>query len=175
MCIRDSTWSSTNATSCAASGGWSGAKSTSGSASTGVLTAATSYTLTCTGSGGSKSETASVTVTSSNVVSIVPQFAALTLAQKQQFTATVPGNAAAKWSVDGVVGGDAAAGTISASGLYSPGSAVGTHTIGATSAANSSQSGTASVAVTDLAGVFTRHGDGARTGENLQELSLIHI
>jgi hypothetical protein len=114
----------------------------------------------------------SVTVTSSNVVTIAPKFAPLTLLEKQQFTASVPGNAAAQWSVDGVAGGDAAAGTISASGLYAPGSAVGAHTIGATSAANASQTGTATVAVTDLAGIFTRHADGARTGENLQEYAL---
>jgi hypothetical protein len=106
------------------------------------------------------------------VVVITPQFSALTLSQKQQFAATVPGNAAAKWAVDGISGGNATVGMISAGGLYSPGSAVGTHTIDATSAANSSQSGTASVAVTDLAGVFTRHGDGARTGQNLQEYAL---
>ena len=166
------TWSSTRATSCTASGGWSGAKATSGSASTGNLTATTSYTLTCTGAGGSTAVSAPVTVTTSNVVAITPQFSALTLSQKQQFSATVPGNAVAEWAVDGISGGNASVGVISASGLYSPGSAVGTHTIGATSAANSSQSGTASVAVTDLAGVFTRHNDAARTGQNLQEYAL---
>jgi hypothetical protein len=128
--------------------------------------------LTCSGAGGSKSATTDVTVTSSNLVAVAPRFAALTLKQKQKFTATVPGNAAASWSVDGVVGGNATVGKISASGLYSPGSAVGTHTIDATSVANSAQSGTATVAVTDLAGVFTRHGDGARTGQNLHEYAL---
>src|ERR1700676_3737871 len=46
------TWRSTNATSCAASGGWSGTQATSGTQSTGGLTASTSYSLTCTGSGG---------------------------------------------------------------------------------------------------------------------------
>jgi hypothetical protein len=165
-------WNSTNATSCAASAGWSGAKATSGSTSTGTLTVTTSYKLTCSGAGGSKSATAGVTVTSSNSVAVQPRFTALTLSQKQQFTATVPGNAAATWSVDGVVGGNATVGNINASGLYSPGSAVGTHTIDATSVANSSQSGTATVAVTDLAGIFTRHEDGARTGQNLQEYAL---
>lgn len=166
------TWSSTKATACMASGGWSGVKATSGSTSTGNLSTTTSYTLTCTGAGGSAAATASVTVTSSNLVAIQPQFSALTLSQKQQFAATVPGNAAAKWTVDGISGGNATVGTVSASGLYSPGSAVGTHTIGATSAANAAQTGTASVAVTDLAGIFTRHGDGARTGQNLQEYAL---
>ena len=40
-------WSSTNATRCTASGGWTGSKATSGSQSTGPLTATTSFTLTC--------------------------------------------------------------------------------------------------------------------------------
>ncbi len=56
-------WSSTNATSCTASGAWTGSKATSGSQSTGALTANKSYTMTCTGAGGSASKTASVTVT----------------------------------------------------------------------------------------------------------------
>ncbi|KKP77881.1 MAG: hypothetical protein UR77_C0011G0003 [Candidatus Nomurabacteria bacterium GW2011_GWC2_35_35] len=46
------TWSSTNATSCTASGDWSGAKAISGTQSTGALTASKTYTLTCTGPGG---------------------------------------------------------------------------------------------------------------------------
>src|SRR3954469_699196 len=56
------TWSSTNATSCTASGDWSGAKATSGSQSTGALTASGNFTLTCTGAGGSASASATVTV-----------------------------------------------------------------------------------------------------------------
>ena len=56
------TWSSTNASSCTASGGWSGSKATSGTQSTGTLGATTSYTLTCTGSGGSVGKTVAVTV-----------------------------------------------------------------------------------------------------------------
>jgi trimeric autotransporter adhesin len=56
-------WSSTNATSCTASGGWSGSETTSGSKSTGALTANTSYTVTCTGTGGSATQSATITVT----------------------------------------------------------------------------------------------------------------
>ena len=56
-------WSAANATSCTASGGWSGSKATSGTQSTGALTANASYTLTCTGTGGSASKSAAVTVT----------------------------------------------------------------------------------------------------------------
>lgn len=55
-------WNATNATSCTASGGWSGAKATSGSESTGTLTTSTTYTLTCMGPGGSVSDSASVSI-----------------------------------------------------------------------------------------------------------------
>ncbi len=58
------TWSSTNATSCTASGGtgWSGTEATSGTLS---LTVSTNETLTlaCTGAGGSASQTVSITAT----------------------------------------------------------------------------------------------------------------
>jgi hypothetical protein len=57
------TWSSTNTTSCTASGSWSGNKPLSGSSSTGNLTASSTYTLTCAGVGGSVTVNASVTVT----------------------------------------------------------------------------------------------------------------
>ena len=54
------TWSSTNVTSCNASGGWSGTKAVSGSQSTGTLTANTTYILTCTGTGGSANQSTTV-------------------------------------------------------------------------------------------------------------------
>src|SRR5512140_1570353 len=56
------TWNATNATGCAASGGWTGAKATSGSQSTGALAATTTFTLVCTGAGGSASGSSTVTV-----------------------------------------------------------------------------------------------------------------
>ena len=59
------TWSSTNATSCTASGGWSGTEPVSGTFSTGGLSSDTTYTLTCSGAGGSASQSATVTVGSS--------------------------------------------------------------------------------------------------------------
>ena len=165
-------WSSTNATSCSASGAWSGAKRTSGRTSTRALKVNTSYTLTCSGAGGSNSAATTVTVSGSDPVVVAPQLAPLTRLQTQQFAATIPGGGAVTWSVEGVTGGNAAVGKISATGLYSPGSAVGLHTIAATSVANTSQAGTALVAVTDLAGIYTHHDDVARTGQNLQEYAL---
>jgi hypothetical protein len=61
----DLTWSSENATSCAAAGGWSGAKPTSGTATSAALTANTTFKLTCTGPGGNASQSVTVTISSS--------------------------------------------------------------------------------------------------------------
>ncbi len=57
------TWSSTNATSCTASGAWSGTEATSGSSTVSPTVIGTaSYTLACTGSGGTATGTASLSV-----------------------------------------------------------------------------------------------------------------
>ena len=56
------TWTTTEATVCTASGAWSGARATSGSASTGALTVTSTFVLTCTGPGGSAREAVTVTV-----------------------------------------------------------------------------------------------------------------
>ncbi|MCX6701588.1 MAG: hypothetical protein NTX96_00065, partial [Candidatus Zambryskibacteria bacterium] len=56
------TWSSTNATSCTASGDWSGTKVISGSELQNNLTSNKNYTITCIGAGGSASANANVTV-----------------------------------------------------------------------------------------------------------------
>jgi len=56
-------WTVTNATSCTASGGWSGSKNaTSGSENTGALTTETTFTLSCTGTGGTTADSVTVTV-----------------------------------------------------------------------------------------------------------------
>jgi hypothetical protein len=57
------TWSSTGATSCTASGTWSGSEATAGSYTTAALTATSNYTLSCTGTSGTTSATVTVTVT----------------------------------------------------------------------------------------------------------------
>jgi len=54
-------WSTSNATSCSASGGWSGSRNTSGTQAVSP-TVNTTYRLTCTGGGGSGTDTVSVTV-----------------------------------------------------------------------------------------------------------------
>src|SRR3989344_1466322 len=57
------TWSSTSATSCTASGGWSGTKAISGSQLITSITASATYILSCTGTGGTTAQNVSVTVT----------------------------------------------------------------------------------------------------------------
>ena len=165
------TWDSTNAASCTAGDGWSGTLPSSGTQVTSAVSATTSYTLSCTGAGGSSS-VASATLTVSSVsMSVAPQNAALTLNRTQQFVATVPGGGEAVWTVDGIANGNSTVGTITAAGVYSAGVA-GIHTIVATSLANSAQSASAVAAVTDLAGVYTYHNDAARDGANTQEYAL---
>lgn len=56
-------WTSTNTTSCTASAGWSGAKATVGSEVISGISIATTYTLGCTGTGGSVSRSVTVNVT----------------------------------------------------------------------------------------------------------------
>jgi hypothetical protein len=66
------TWSSSNATSCTASDGWTGTKVTSGSESTGNLTTNKTYALSCTGAGGTINKSVSVTVTAPPVNDTTP-------------------------------------------------------------------------------------------------------
>ncbi len=68
------TWNSTNATACTATGAWSGAKTVNGTQSTGVLSTVgtQTYTLTCTGTGGSVTNSVSVAVTAGTVITPVP-------------------------------------------------------------------------------------------------------
>ncbi len=58
------TWSSTDATTCTASGAWSGPKDTSGSEMSGALASTSTFSLTCTGAGGSVQRSVTVTVNS---------------------------------------------------------------------------------------------------------------
>jgi hypothetical protein len=103
-------------------------------------------------------------------ITVSPKQAALVVStQIQQFKCSV---ANVTWSVDGVAGGNASVGTISVSGLYTPPAVAGVHVVKATTVAAPHVSGTATVAVTDLAGVFTYHNDKARSGVNSRELAL---
>ncbi len=87
-------------------------------------------------------------------VSISPSHASLFLGETQQFQVTVTGasNASVTWQVNGVAGGNAAAGTISANGLYGapailPASA--SITVGAVSQANAEAGASATATLKD--------------------------
>ena len=125
-----------------------------------------------------KTATATVTVTQ-GVLSVLvhPNRAAVTMSASQtvQITATVandPQNLGVTWQVDGSNGGNAATGTVSATGLFTPGTQPGQHTVTAVSNANASVSASTMVAVTDLTGVYLHHNDPQRTGQNLKEYGL---
>ena len=115
-------------------------------------------------------------VGTSVTVTVSPKRGAVTASQSQQIMATVtdPQNGGVSWSVDGINSGSSAVGTVSATGLFTPGSQIGLHTVTATSNSNPSVSASASIAVTDLKGVFTYHNDPARTRPELARVCLDH-
>ena len=116
--------------------------------------------------------------TSNVTVSVSPHLTALSTSQPQTFTATLSGGTGTVlWFVDGVQNGNGSVGTIASTGdttaLYSPSASTspGNHSITA-QVSGGAMSPSASVAVTDLAGVFTNHNDNARTGQNIKEYAL---
>src|ERR1700686_5392662 len=80
-------------------------------------------------------------------VAISPTSAPLTAGATQQFAATVQGstNTAVTWSVDNVSGGNSGSGTVNPIGLYTAPSQAGSHTVTATSVADTSKSANANV------------------------------
>ena len=102
-------------------------------------------------------------------LSINPHLAVLTPTRTQQFTVNFA--SAVNWSVDGVAGGSASSGTITAAGFYSPPAGAGTHVVAATTA-DLSLSTNAIVYVTTNPGMFTHHNDNLRTGQNQNETVL---
>ncbi len=95
--------------------------------------------------------TISITVSGSTAVavSVSPTSATLSIGQQKQFTATVSNSSdtSVTWSVDGISGGNSTVGTISASGLYTAPNTAGNHAVQATSVADTTASGSASVTV----------------------------
>jgi hypothetical protein len=64
-------WSTSDATSCTAAGGWTGSRAVGGSESVGPINDDTSFTLVCDGPGGSTSQSVAVAAIDSSVVPIV--------------------------------------------------------------------------------------------------------
>ena len=116
-----------------------------------------SHTVTATSaaSGTSSASTAVSVQTSSGSTAVALSCAGwnpVNVGGSMLFTATVTGstNTAVTWSVDGVAGGNATAGTFKGSGstvLYLAPAAAGSHTVTATSAADETKSGSTAVTV----------------------------
>ncbi|MGB8887736.1 MAG: Ig-like domain-containing protein [Candidatus Korobacteraceae bacterium] len=135
--------------------------------STGLATGAAPGSTTIQAALGAINGSTSLTVTAG--FSVRPRAAVVTFTQTQQFTAT-SGFGTVTWSVDGVVGGSPATGTITTNGLYTPPTSAGSHTVTATT--NQQQSANATVYVSNYAGTFTYHNDNLRTGQNNNETVL---
>jgi hypothetical protein len=109
-----------------------------------------------------------------STVTISPRAASMTSQQTQSYVGSISGvvSSAVTWAVDGVIGGNATVGTISASGLYTPPATAGRHAIKAASTADPTQKAVSFAYVTNYAGTLTYHNDAMRTGQNLAETVL---
>ena len=104
-------------------------------------------------------------------VSILPKRGGLTVSQSLKFTATVqsdPSNQGVTWTASG----GSFTNTTSSSAIYQAPTNTGSYTITATSVLDPTKSATATIGVTDLAGVITYHNSGSRSGVNSQEYAL---
>lgn len=140
-------WSATNSpTSCIASGSWSGAKSASGSQSTGVITMAGSYTYTllCSNSAGSNSKSVVLTVIAVPVVTLTANPSTITAGGTHTLTWSATNSptsctAGGSWSgVKAASGGPVTVGPINTAGSY----------LYSLSCTNAGGTGTANVPVT---------------------------
>jgi hypothetical protein len=133
-----------------------------------VLLTASACTLGCVGVGTGSVAPPPPPPTSSIRVTVTPASAAVILGNTQAFAATVTNtnNASVSWSVNGVAGGNAAVGTITAGGVYTApadlpanaGTAPATAAVqvAATSQADTTKSATSAVTITsDVAIVLT--------------------
>jgi Putative Ig domain len=106
-------------------------------------------------------------------VAISPRAAALTIGEAASLSVTTNDPLGVTWSLTPAAGSFAPVQSISgASTTFMAPGAAGTYTITATSVTNPAFSGTISLGVTDLAGVFTYRNDGARDAVNAQEYAL---
>ncbi len=173
------------ALSCATANGCgslSATTSTSGTAVTytapGTVPSPATVTITATSvADGTKAASATITITASAPagpvsVTISPKVMGLAVSQSLALTATVTadvGAAGVTWTASSGTFSAQAAGTATYVAPSSPGAGI---TITATSKVDPTKSATATIAVTDLAGMTTYHNDLARDGANNQEYLL---
>jgi chitodextrinase len=141
------------------------------------LTAATaySYRVRATDAAGNLSGYSNVASTSTPAtgsvsVTVTPKRAGVTISQTLALTATVANDVGAAGVTWSTTGGTLAGPTLTAATFSS--AAAGSFTITATSNFDNTQSASATIGVTDLAGVLTYHNDLSRDGVNSQEYAL---
>ncbi len=85
-------------------------------------------------------------------VTVTPVGASIAISGTQLFSASISGtsNQAVTWAVDGIPGGNSSVGTINSGGLYTAPPMIGNHAITATSQANTTSVGTASLTIGSL-------------------------
>ncbi len=160
--------------------GVNGGNNTTGTiSSAGLYTApavAGAHTVTATSvADPTKNASASVSVMS---LAVSPSSATVAPGGTRQFAAIIEGtgNTSVTWSVDGILNGNQAVGTISSSGLYTAPSTTGNHTVTATSTALPTLSANAAVTVQNstqgVVSVLTYHNDDVRDGVNSNETTL---
>ncbi len=124
-------------------------------------------------SGSSSSNSSSGGTKPTETVSVSPQNVGLVSNQQVAISATTSDTAGVTWST--TPSGGSFSPTSSKSGVsvtFTAPSIPGVYTITATSVSNSSDSSSATVGVTNLAGVYTYHDDPARDGANTTEYAL---
>jgi Putative Ig domain len=142
-----------------------------------VTAAQTPITFSVTDSGSpaqTQSAAYTLTVAASGItVDVTPHRAALTLGQTLTLIASTDDGAGVTWS-SAPAGGSfsPAASANGAAVTFTAPMSAGVYTLTATSVTDNSHSASASVGVTDLAGVYTYHNDVARDGANAQEYAL---
>jgi hypothetical protein len=111
------TWSSTNATACTASKGWTGSEAVSGTVSETPAAAGTlSYVLTCTGAGGSANATATLKVKAASLPSVTIAVSPASITVGQSATVTWSSTNATSCTASGAwSGAEATSGTLSVS------------------------------------------------------------
>src|SRR5690349_18405104 len=137
-----------------------------------VLLFGLSILLAC---GGGKSSSSTSTTPANSTVSLTPATASVATNTTAQFTATVSNSSlGVYWSVNGVVGGNVALGTVNTAGLYAAPAVVpspATVTITATSVADTTQFATATITITSgtaLALTISPTSASVYTGRTLQ-------
>lgn len=121
-----------------------------------------------------KAGTATITVTSTGApisVALTPKRGGLTLGQSLDFTATVDNDVASVGVMWSATSGSFSAQTPTTATYVAPNSP-GSITVTATSIADGTKTASATIGVTDLAGVTTYHNDVSRDGANVQEYAL---